>query len=130
MIREASRTNARIRYHRSHNPPGFGFAVRAGLDVYEGDAAVIVMADGSDSPHDIATYYGVLSEGYDCAFGSRFVRGSRVIDYPKPKLALNRDGVILSVLWYAGLTATFLLIIYSLANIPGADLGLRILRSA
>ena len=53
-------------------------------------AAVIVMADGSDSPHDIATYYGVLSEGYDCAFGSRFVRGSRVIDYPKPKLALNR----------------------------------------
>ena len=79
-----------IRYHRSHNPPGFGFAVRAGLDVYEGDAAAIVMADGSDSPEDIATYYRVLSEGYDCAFGSRFVRGSRVIDYPKPKLALNR----------------------------------------
>ena len=51
---------------------------------------MIVMADGSDSPEDIATYYRVLSEGYDCAFGSRFVRGSRVIDYPKPKLALNR----------------------------------------
>ena len=90
VIRAAGETNARIRYHRSHNPPGFGFAVRAGLDVYEGDAAVIVMADGSDSPEDIATYYRVLSEGYDCAFGSRFVRGSRVIDYPKPKLALNR----------------------------------------
>ena len=89
-IRAAGETNARIRYHRSHNPPGFGFAVRAGLDVYEGDAAAIVMADGSDSPEDIATYYRVLSEGYDCAFGSRFVRGSRVIDYPKPKLALNR----------------------------------------
>ena len=90
VIRAAGETNARIRYHRSHNPPGFGFAVRAGLDVYEGDAAAIVMADGSDSPEDIATYYRVLSEGYDCAFGSRFVRGSRVIDYPKPKLALNR----------------------------------------
>ena len=51
---------------------------------------MIVMADGSDSPEDIATYYRVLAEGYDCAFGSRFVRGSRVIDYPKPKLALNR----------------------------------------
>jgi len=90
VIRAAAATNPRIRYHRSHNPPGFGFTVRAGLDVYEGDAAVIVMADGSDSPEDIATYYRVLSDGYDCVFGSRFVRGSRVIDYPKPKLALNR----------------------------------------
>lgn len=90
VVREAIRSNPRIRYHRSHNPPGFGFAVRAGLDVYEGDAAAIVMADGSDSPEDIATYYRVLSEGYDCAFGSRFVRGSRVTDYPRFKLALNR----------------------------------------
>lgn len=90
VIREVGRANPRIRYHRSHNPPGFGFAVRAGLDVYTGDAAAIVMADGSDSPEDIATYYRVLSEGYDCAFGSRFVRGSRVTDYPGMKLALNR----------------------------------------
>jgi putative peptide zinc metalloprotease protein len=44
------------------------------------------------------------------------------------KPPLNRDGLILSVLWYAGLTAVFLLIIYSVGNIPGADLGLRILR--
>lgn len=90
VIREAARTNPRVRYHRSHNPPGFGFAVRAGLDVYDGEAAAIVMADGSDSPADIATYYRVLSEGFDCAFGSRFVRGSRVTDYPWVKLALNR----------------------------------------
>ena len=90
VVRDVGRANPRIRYHRSHNPPGFGFAVRAGLDVYEGDAAAIVMADGSDSPEDIATYYRVLSEGYDCAFGSRFVRGSCVTDYPRVKLALNR----------------------------------------
>ena len=31
-----------------HN--GFGFAVRAGLEAFEGDAVAIVMADGSDSP--------------------------------------------------------------------------------
>jgi dolichol-phosphate mannosyltransferase len=90
VVREVGRTNPRIRYHRSHNPPGFGFAVRAGLDVYKGDAAAIVMADGSDSPEDIVTYYRILSEGYDCAFGSRFVRGSRVTDYPRLKLMLNR----------------------------------------
>jgi dolichol-phosphate mannosyltransferase len=69
---------------------GFGFAVRAGLDVFEGDAVAIVMADGSDSPDDLVAYQRLLEEGYECAFGSRFVRGSRVIDYPRYKLALNR----------------------------------------
>ena len=68
--------NPRVRYHRSHNPRGFGFTVRAGLDVFEGDAVAIVMADGSDDPDDLVRYHGVLEEGYDCAFGSRFVRGS------------------------------------------------------
>jgi dolichol-phosphate mannosyltransferase len=83
-------TNPRIRSHRSHNPPGFGFAVRAGLDVFTGDAVAIVMADGSDSPEDVVSYYRVLEEGHECAFGSRFVRGARVIDYPRTKLILNR----------------------------------------
>ena len=82
--------NPRVRSHRSHNPPGFGFAVRAGLDVFNGDAVAIVMADGSDSPEDVVTYYRVLEEGHECAFGSRFVRGARVIDYPRTKLLLNR----------------------------------------
>jgi dolichol-phosphate mannosyltransferase len=83
-------TNPRVRSHRSHNPPGFGFAVRAGLDVFTGDAVAIVMADGSDSPEDVVTYYRMLEEGHECVFGSRFVRGARVIDYPRTKLVLNR----------------------------------------
>ena len=82
--------NARIRAHRSHNPPGFGFAVRAGLDVFTGDAVAIVMADGSDSPADVVAYHHVLAEGWDCAFGSRFVPGAQVTDYPRLKLAMNR----------------------------------------
>ena len=90
VVHELAVANPRIRYHLSHNPRGFGFAVRAGLDIFEGDAVAIVMADGSDDPADLVRYYRVLEEGYDCAFGSRFVRGSHVDDYPKPKLALNR----------------------------------------
>ena len=74
----------------SPRPPGFGQAVRAGLDEYTGDAVAIVMADLSDSPKDVVRYYRVLEEGFDCAFGSRFVRGAHVSDYPKFKLALNR----------------------------------------
>ena len=71
-------------------PNGFGFAVRAGLDASRGDAIAIVMADGSDDPADLIKYYNKLKEGYDCVFGSRFIAGSRVIDYPIHKLILNR----------------------------------------
>jgi len=69
---------------------GFGFAVRAGLEVFEGDAVAIVMADGSDSPEDIVSYQRLLEEGYECAFGSRFVPGATVLDYPRSKLIMNR----------------------------------------
>jgi dolichol-phosphate mannosyltransferase len=69
---------------------GFGFAVRAGLEAFEGDAVAIVMADGSDSPRDLVSYQRLLEEGYECAFGSRFVHGSRVTDYPRSKLIMNR----------------------------------------
>jgi dolichol-phosphate mannosyltransferase len=69
---------------------GFGFSVRAGLEAFEGDAVAIVMADGSDSPRDIVAYQRLLEEGYECAFGSRFVHGSEVIDYPRSKLYMNR----------------------------------------
>jgi dolichol-phosphate mannosyltransferase len=34
------------------------------------------MADGSDDPADLIKYYNKLNEGYDCVFGSRFIRGS------------------------------------------------------
>ena len=69
---------------------GFGRAVRSGLAQFGGDAVVIVMADGSDDPHDVVRYYRKLEEGYDCVFGSRFRRGSQVVNYPLGKLLINR----------------------------------------
>jgi dolichol-phosphate mannosyltransferase len=69
---------------------GFGLAIRFGLDRASGDAIAIMMADASDSPEDLVRYYRVIEEGYDCAFGSRFTSGSRVIDYPSHKLLMNR----------------------------------------
>ena len=80
----------RVRCVRSPYQPGFGMAVRAGLEAFEGDAVAIVMADLSDSPADIVRYHRVLERGYDCAFGSRFIRGSEVVDYPWFKLIINR----------------------------------------
>jgi dolichol-phosphate mannosyltransferase len=69
---------------------GFGRAVVWGLDTSRGDAVVIMMADASDSPAHAAKYWHLLNEGYDCAFGSRFVKGGKVIDYPRIKLLVNR----------------------------------------
>ncbi|MBV9212629.1 MAG: glycosyltransferase family 2 protein, partial [Actinobacteria bacterium] len=93
---ELARTDNRIRCLQSRYRNGFGFAVRAGLEQFDGDAVALVMGDGSDDPEDLITYYRLLDEGYDCAFGSRFMRGSSVRDYPWVKLVLNRvaNGVI------------------------------------
>jgi dolichol-phosphate mannosyltransferase len=90
VVERESAVNPRIRGVASHLPRGFGHAVRAGLDRFEGDAVAIVMADGSDSPEDLVTYLRLLESGYDCAFGSRFIRGAHVYDYPRFKLTINR----------------------------------------
>ena len=82
--------DADVRYLRSPYRNGFGFAVRAGLETFTGDAVAIVMADASDDPEDLVHYHRLLEEGWDCAFGSRFVPGARVHDYPRLKLAINR----------------------------------------
>jgi len=82
--------NPRVRCHPSHYERGFGMAIRAGLDVFEGDAVAIVMADASDDPDDLVRYHRILEEGWDCAFGSRFVPGAQVHDYPRLKLTINR----------------------------------------
>ena len=75
-----------------HSPPpgGLGRAIRFGLQHYKGDAAAIVMADLSDSPTDAVRCYRKLEEGYDCAFGSRFMKGSKVTHYPLVKLVIQR----------------------------------------
>jgi dolichol-phosphate mannosyltransferase len=82
--------NERIVCHRSHYSQGFGLAVRAGLDRFQGDAVAVMMADGSDDPEDLVRYQQLLEDGYDCAFGSRFVHGAEVSGYPRFKLIVNR----------------------------------------
>ena len=72
-----------------HN--GFGFAVRKGLDHFSGDCVAIVMADLSDSPDDLLKFYHKMhKEKLDCVFGSRFIKGGKVVDYPWLKLRINR----------------------------------------
>ena len=75
-----------------HNPGphGYGRAVVRGLDHMTGDAAVVMMADESDDCRDVCRYWTTLNQGWECVFGSRFVKGGGVIDYPWLKRRLNR----------------------------------------
>lgn len=70
-----------LRFINNKPPNGFGFAVRCGLQNFKGDAVAVYMADASDRPEDLVTYYRTLvDEGVDCVFGTRFSKESRVVD--------------------------------------------------
>ncbi len=90
VIREWMEADTRIRGVFRSPPPGFGRSVREGVEVVRGDVVIVFMADGSDDPRDAVACYRKIEEGYDCVFGSRFMRGSHVEQYPLLKLAVNR----------------------------------------
>ena len=75
---------------RNPGPHGFGRAIQRGLVAFTGDAVVIMMADESDDVRDVVRYWRKLEEGWDCVFGSRFMKVGGVVDYPRVKLILNR----------------------------------------
>lgn len=80
-----------VKYETNLGPNGFGYAVRYGLERFSGDCVAVMMADLSDSPYDLIRYYTTMVEGnYDCVFGSRFIKGGKVIDYPWVKKIINR----------------------------------------
>jgi dolichol-phosphate mannosyltransferase len=89
-VRARSALDPGVRLVVNEGAHGFGYAVRRGLDDFAGDAVVILMADGSDPPEDVVRYFYILRDRAECAFGSRFLPGSRVEDYPFPKLVINR----------------------------------------
>jgi dolichol-phosphate mannosyltransferase len=90
ILDETAKTIPALRPLTNPGPHGFGRAIIYGLDHMTGDAAVIMMADESDDPRDVVRYWHGLNEGYDAIFGSRFIKGGGVIDYPWLKLRVNR----------------------------------------
>ncbi len=90
-LAQLSRSLPGVRYVDNDGSPGFGMAVRLGLEKSRGETVCIMMADLSDSPSDLRRYYDELQRGAECVFGSRFIKGSRISGYPFPKLVLNRS---------------------------------------
>ena len=90
ILQEIAATSPYLQPIQNAAPHGFGRAIVRGLDAMRGDAAVIMMADESDDCRDVVRYWSKLNEGYDCVFGSRFVKGGGTIDYPPIKWVVNR----------------------------------------
>jgi len=91
VLRELKAEIPTFWYINNISPNGFGFAVRKGLEHFTGDAVAVYMADASDQPEDLVHFFEVMQErGVDCVFGSRFMKGARIVDYPFLKLIINR----------------------------------------
>jgi dolichol-phosphate mannosyltransferase len=91
VLEELSIKYPAVKYETNLGSNGFGYAVRYGLERYSGECVAVMMADLSDSPYDLIRYYTTMLEGnYDCVFGSRFIKGGKVIDYPWVKKIINR----------------------------------------
>lgn len=91
VLKNLAKKYPALTYETNLGPNGFGYAVRYGLERFSGDCVAVMMADLSDSPYDLIRYYTTMVEGnYDCVFGSRFIKGGKVIDYPFVKKVVNR----------------------------------------
>ena len=74
----------------------------AGIHNSAGKFICIMMSDSSDTVEDLNKYYEVINnDDLDAVFGSRFIKGGKVVEYPKLKYILNRLGNLLAklLLW-------------------------------
>jgi dolichol-phosphate mannosyltransferase len=123
VLRKNASKIKELRYINNNPPNGFGHAVLKGLRNFKGDYVAIVMADLSDDPKDLITYHHEIKKGYDCVFGSRFIKGGKVVNYPLHKLILNRltNKIIQTLFWinYNDVTNAFKM--YSRETIEGLE---------
>ena len=71
---------------------GLGSAISIGIENSTKEFLAIFMADMSDSLIDLKKYYELILQDnkLDAVLGSRFISGSKVVDYPKFKYLVNR----------------------------------------
>jgi glycosyltransferase involved in cell wall biosynthesis len=91
-----------------HNTLGRGVlnALKAGFQASRGDVIVVMMADRSDEPRDVAAMARQVREGADVVAGSRYMRGGRQEGGPRFKRFLS---------WLAGTS------LHYLAGLPVRD---------
>ena len=90
IIDEKKNSDNRIKLF-NNNKKGLGGAINLGIEKSTGEAICIMMADMSDEISDLKKYYKLIQlDNISAVFGSRFIEGSILSEYPKKKLFLNR----------------------------------------
>ncbi len=70
---------------------GLGGAINKGLNECSKKYICFFMADLSDDIDDLNNYFEIINkDSLDAVLGSRFIKGSKIKDYPISKLILNR----------------------------------------
>jgi glycosyltransferase involved in cell wall biosynthesis len=87
-----------------HNTLGRGVlnALKAGFQASKGDVVIVMMADRSDEPKDVAEMARRVRGGADVVAGSRYVKGGSQVGGPLVKRTLSRMAGV-SLHWLAGL---------------------------
>jgi dolichol-phosphate mannosyltransferase len=90
IIKKISKVNKNVKVY-DNKVIGLGGAINKGIDKSSYKFTIIVTADLSDSPEDILKYYlEIKKNNLDSVLGTRFNPNSKVENYPKNKLFLNR----------------------------------------
>ena len=90
IVERIKKDNDKVKFFRN-NREGLGPLIDLGITKSNGDYICVMMADLSDDIQDLKTYYEKINNnGLDAVLGSRFIKNSKVFEYPKIKLILNR----------------------------------------
>jgi dolichol-phosphate mannosyltransferase len=89
-VRRYSKKNSFIKVFKNKKK-GLGSAIEEGIKKSKSDYICVFMCDMSDDVNDLVKYFKMIKKSKkDAIFGSRFIEGSKVKNYPLFKLLLNR----------------------------------------
>tara|TARA_Y100000591_G_scaffold184155_1_gene159042 strand:+ start:823 stop:1542 length:720 start_codon:yes stop_codon:yes gene_type:complete len=90
ILNKLSKKYSFIKIHKNKKK-GLGSAIEEGIKRSNFNYVAVFMADSSDSINDLNRYYKTIStKKYDAILGSRFIKDSKIKDYPFFKYFLNR----------------------------------------
>lgn len=85
ILKSLEKKYSDFRAVRGWKPPGYGKAIRKGFGLARGKIVVPFNGDMCDSLDDVMKYVKIINSGYDMVFGSRYVPGAKVENYPRFK---------------------------------------------
>ena len=90
IIKKSIRSNKKIKYYKNIKK-GLGSAIGLGINKSTKKFVCIFMCDNSDDLSDLMKYYKIIDKNnLDAVLGSRFLKNSRITNYPILKMVLNR----------------------------------------